>query len=151
MRTLALLLVLALSFVSSSAFAATLNVVGGQLMGASDVLVDGNLYDVQFLDGTCIDLYNGCDEASDFTFQTEASAILASQALRDQVFDDWSPSAFQTNPALTNGCQPASVTCFVASLIPSIPTSGSFVPYAILVDTEFGYWASEEGHLVYAK
>jgi hypothetical protein len=50
-------------------------------MGASDVLVDGSLYDVQFLDGTCIDLYDGCDEVSDFTFQTSASAVLASQAL----------------------------------------------------------------------
>jgi hypothetical protein len=146
-----LVLVAALVLMAGGAQASTLNVIGGQLHGASNVLVDGSLYDVQFLDCTSIELYTGCDEASDFTFQTEASAILASQALRDQVFDDWSPSAFQTNPALTNGCQPASVTCFVASLIPSIPTSGSFVPYAILVDTEFGYWASEEGHLVYAK
>ena len=104
MRTLALLLVLALSFVSSSAFAATLNVVGGQLMGASDVLVDGNLYDVQFLDGTCIDLYNGCDEASDFTFQTQASAVLASQALLDQVFLDGVEGQFDSSPQLTNGC-----------------------------------------------
>jgi hypothetical protein len=104
MRTLALLLVLALSFVSSSAFAATLNVIGGQLMGASDVLVDGNLYDVQFLDGTCIDLYNGCDEASDFTFQTQASAVLASRALLDQVFLDGVEGQFDSSPQLTNGC-----------------------------------------------
>ena len=83
---LTLILALAVPFVSSSAFAATLNIVGGQLMGASNVLVGGNSYDVQFIEGTCIDLYNGCDEASDFTFQTEAAAILASQALHEQVF-----------------------------------------------------------------
>ena len=50
---------------ASNAYAATLNVVDGQLMGASNVSVDGSLYDVQFLDGSCIDLYNGCDEVSD--------------------------------------------------------------------------------------
>ena len=109
MRIFALILVIAVSFVSSSAFAATLNVVGGQLMGASDVLVDGNLYDVQFLDGTCIDLYNGCDDVSDFTFQTEASAILASQALLDQVFVDGPEGNFDSSPYLTAGCSHATV------------------------------------------
>ena len=49
---------------------------------------DGNLYDVQFLDGSCISLFNGCDDVSDFTFQTQAAAILASQALLDQVLLD---------------------------------------------------------------
>ena len=105
MRSLVLCSVLLLisTLNASSAFAATLNVVGGQLMGASNVLVDGSLYDVQFLDGTCIDLYNGCDEVSDFTFQTEASATLASQALLDQVLLDGVES-FYTDVHLTNGC-----------------------------------------------
>ena len=89
---------------ASGAQAATLTVVGGQLMGASDVLVDGNLYDVQFLDGTCIGRYNGCDEDSDFTFQTQASALLASQALLDQVFLDGVDGLFDSDPSLTNGC-----------------------------------------------
>ena len=39
---------------ASSAGAATLNVSGGQLLGASGVIVDGISYDVEFLDGTCI-------------------------------------------------------------------------------------------------
>lgn len=38
--------------VASGASAATLNVVGGQLLGASGVIVDGSSYDVTFLDGT---------------------------------------------------------------------------------------------------
>ena len=106
MRMLALFLVLAVSFVSSSAFAATLDVVSGQLMGASGVDVGGTLYDVQFLDGTCIDLYNGCDQVSDFTFQTEAAAGLAAQALLDQVFLDLDDdlNGFDSFPQLTNGC-----------------------------------------------
>ena len=98
-----LVIVFGLVLMASSAQAATLNVVGGYLHGASDVLVDGSLYDVQFLDGTCIALYNGCDDVSDFTFQTFAAATLASQALLDQVFLDGA-DLFDTDPQLTIGC-----------------------------------------------
>ena len=93
-----------LFFVAGTAQAATLNFVGGQLMGASGVLVDGSLYDVQFLDGSCITLFTGCDEESDFTFQNPVSAILAAQALLDQVFLDGVDGLFDTAPQLTNGC-----------------------------------------------
>jgi hypothetical protein len=99
--TLASFVVLLLA--SSSASAATLNVSGGQLLGASGVDVGGAFYNVEFLDGTCIALYNGCDSLSDFTFQTIADATLASQALLDQVFVDGT-SLFDTDPALTFGC-----------------------------------------------
>ena len=97
-------LLVGLVLMASGAQAATLNVVDGQLMGASNVLVDGNLYDVQFLDGTCIGLYNGCDEISDFTFQTQSSAALASQALLDQVFLDGPEGMFDSVPSGINGC-----------------------------------------------
>jgi hypothetical protein len=107
MRKLVLAAVLVL--VASGAQAVTLTVIGGQLMGASDVLVDGNLYDVEFLDGTCIERYNGCDDVSDFTFQTLASASLASQALLDQVFLDGVDGLFDSDPSLTNGCSGPSV------------------------------------------
>jgi hypothetical protein len=94
---------------ASSASAATLNVSGGQLLGASGVIVDGGSYNVQFLDGTCIALYGGCDDVSDFTFQTQADAVLASQALLDQVFLDGT-YLFDTEPELTAGCS-AVVRC----------------------------------------
>jgi hypothetical protein len=68
MRKLVLAVLLVL--MASGAQAFMLDLVGGQLIGASDVLVDGSLYDVRFLDGSCITLYSRCDEASDFTFQT---------------------------------------------------------------------------------
>jgi len=97
-----LILVAALVLMAGGAQAATINVVGGQLMGASSVLVDGNLYDVQFLDGTCIALYNGC-ETSDFTFQTVEAATAAAQALVNEVFIDGPQGSFDTNPGLTNG------------------------------------------------
>ena len=120
MRMLALILISAISLASSSAFAATLNVVGGQLMGASNVLVDGNLYDVQFLDGNCFDLYNPCDPSIDSMgisvifpfasgniedgFNSFAVVSLPSQALLDQVFLDGVEGLFDSDPSLTNGC-----------------------------------------------
>jgi hypothetical protein len=94
-----------LVLMASGAQAVTLDVVGGQLHGASNVLVDGSFYDVQFLDGPCFVVYDGCDVGgSDFTFQTEASALLASQALLDQVFLDGVQGQFDSEPAQTNGC-----------------------------------------------
>ena len=44
-----------------------LDIRNGELFGASDVNVNGTLYDVAFQDGTCIDLYNGCDEKHRFS------------------------------------------------------------------------------------
>ena len=94
-------------------FAATLNVDGsGQLLGASGVEVGGSFYDVLFVDGSCIDLFNGCDEESDFTFQDSASATGAAQALLDQVFVNSVDGQFDDDPFLTAGCSESSV-CFV--------------------------------------
>jgi hypothetical protein len=105
-----------LFFVAGAAQAATLNVVAGQLMGASGVDVGGTFYDVQFLDGTCIDLFNGCDDTSDFTFQTVASATLAGQALLDQVLvNSVAFGQFDDIPSLTNGCE---LTSSCLSLVP---------------------------------
>jgi hypothetical protein len=80
--------------------AATLNVVP-RLLGASNVDVGGVLYDVMFVGGTCASVYSGCDELSDFPF---ADPTAASQALLDQVLLDGELGAFDSNPALTNGC-----------------------------------------------
>jgi hypothetical protein len=87
-----------------SATALSHNVVGGQLMGATDVNVRGTLYDVKFIDGTCIEIFGGCDEVSDFTFQYETDALAAALALLDQVFLDGVLGLFDTEPNLTNGC-----------------------------------------------
>jgi len=91
-------------FAASTGSAATLNVVGGRLLGASDVNVGGDSYNVVFLDGTCIDLYSGCDDVVEFTFQSESAALLASQALLDQVFLDGA-DLFDSDPELTAGCE----------------------------------------------
>ena len=81
-----LVLAVGLVLMASGAQAATLNVIDGILHGASGVDVGGVLYDVEFLEGSCIALFTGCDDEPDLTFQSEAAAVLASQALLDQVF-----------------------------------------------------------------
>ena len=105
-----------LMLASSNVGAATLNLVGGQLLGASDVIVDGVSYDVEFVDGTCVDLFDGCDSASDFIFGTPSAGSLASQALLDQVFLDGGSGSFDSNPELTNGCS-SPLRCSVATPI----------------------------------
>jgi hypothetical protein len=92
---------------ASSASAATLNVVGGQLLGASGIDVGGTLYNVEFIKDSCIALYDGCDSPDDFIFNTESDALLASQALLDQVFIDGVSGDFDSVPPLTVGCENA--------------------------------------------
>ena len=57
----------------------------GRLFGALDVDVDGTNYDVQFNNDSCVNIFSGCDEASDFLFQTIGLANSASDALLSQV------------------------------------------------------------------
>jgi len=104
---------------SVSTYAVTLNVENGVLMGATGVSVDGEFYNVSFIDGSCADLFDGCNESSDFFFPladglqnaTDSSkSVLASRALIDQVFIDSELGLFDSEPFLTNGCN--YVVCF---------------------------------------
>ena len=78
--------------------------VGGELRGATGVDVGGILFDVEFLDGTCAELFGGCDEAADFAFQSIEAAEAASLSLLDEVFLDGVEGMFDADPALTRGC-----------------------------------------------
>src|SRR5689334_17616090 len=82
---------------------------GGTLTGATGVNVDGNLYNVQFLDGTCATVFGSCP--SGFSFGSQAAAQQAADALLAQVLI----GTFDTNPALTNGC---SLTTICSILVP---------------------------------
>jgi hypothetical protein len=93
--------------ISKPSHAATLDLVSGQLVGASGVSFDGSLYNVEFVDGSCFALFDRCDEASDFVFQSSQIAQNALGILLDQVFLDSVAGAFDSNPALTNGCEDA--------------------------------------------
>lgn len=86
-------------------------VENGILMGADNVLVKGSgysggLYNVRFLDGTCAELFSGCDENSDFLpgSMNIAGLLWASKALGDYVFVDGVEGQFDSESRLTNGC-----------------------------------------------
>lgn len=100
-------LVLGFLAIGMDAGSATLKVSDGELMGASAVIVEGRTYNVEFLDGTCIERFNGCDDPSDFVFQNQASATFAASALLEQVLLDSPLGLFDSTPTLINGCTPA--------------------------------------------
>ncbi len=102
--------------------AASPHVVDGELLGAFDVDVGGVLYDVEFVDGTCIEVFSGCDQAEDFTFSNFAGAALASQALMEQVFLDGVLGDFDLVPSLTVGCSDSD-TCQVLTVFERSPTT----------------------------
>ena len=96
---------------ASAASAANLIVAGGELTGATGVDVAGTLYDVSFVEGTCPQVFEGCNEDFDFAFVRFADATIAAQALLDQVFVDGPLGNFDTDPTLTFGCEPSSFGC----------------------------------------
>ncbi|MEM1188287.1 MAG: hypothetical protein AAGI72_07160 [Pseudomonadota bacterium] len=120
--------------VTKSIAAPILNVdpVTEDLFGATGVEVEGRLFDVEFVDGTCFALFSRCDEAEDFAFSSEASALAAAQALLDTVLIENlnTPSLldnFDRFPSQTNG-------------IGSIPLGNLLIPYAVngsMVDLAF--------------
>ena len=81
----------------------------GELYGADQVLISGNYFDVDFVDGSCIDIFNGCDSDTDFFFTDRLEARQASQALLDQVLI----SKWDTMPSLTHGCDEGFVLCSI--------------------------------------
>ena len=77
--------------------------VDGVLTGATGVSVGGSTYNVAFASGTCASAYGACEQ-SRFSFSTSASALLAAQALLDQVFLDSSRGRFDTDPTRVFNC-----------------------------------------------
>jgi hypothetical protein len=75
----------------------------GNLMGATGVYVNGSLFDVSFVDGSCISLYGGCNEVTDFVFTSQTMADAAGAALLSQVLN----GAADTNISLVNGIEKA--------------------------------------------
>jgi hypothetical protein len=78
-----------------------------QLVGAHGVEVLGQIYDVDFYEGSCRSKWGGCNPSL-FTFNTQAQAEAASQALLDQVLIDiaGNPQAqLDTDPTKLRGCE----------------------------------------------
>ena len=107
---------------------ATPVVVGGQLVGATGVVVAGvGTFDVSFEEGTCVAIFGDCDAVADFDFDNEDDARAAAQALVDQVFLDVG-GLFDTDTELTAGCT-STVECQAA--IPFALISGTLVSSGI--------------------
>ena len=59
----------------------------GQITGINGIDIDQRTYDVEFVDGTCIAVFSGCDELSDFPLLELGSSgpLLGLQALYDEI------------------------------------------------------------------
>ena len=139
------------TFYSTLSYSASLNISNGILMGASDVDVNGALYDVRFLDGTCEDLFNGCNDNSDFTFSNplnDGTQInTAMTALLEQVFLDTPLGAFDTNPALINGCI-LSIQCTAQTpLFVNVPGNGLGITAAVNRNVVLNAQANSADHI----
>ncbi len=78
--------------------------------GASGVSVNGILYDVAIGDGTCVSLFNGCDQPADFPFTSSSETSDALNAL----FSLISQSPYQQSPTSFSGCV-SPVICALAT------------------------------------
>lgn len=123
------LLVAWLLLFGGSAQAAYYSVVDGELVGALEVDVAGELFDVSFGNGSCIDLYTGCDELTDLPFADPVESQLAVTALLTQVFGNG--DSYATDPTLTRGC--GSPVCFL------------MMPYAFSSNADYPGWIQVKG------
>jgi len=110
--------ILSVGMLVSSASAVTLDVVGGELMGASDVIVNGKPYNVEFVDGTADGIFDGGDEPSDFMFESSLEAESASLGLFFQVIN---PYFYPFFPQLVNGIESSSLGVTMTPWGPTIP------------------------------
>jgi hypothetical protein len=92
-----------------------LQVVGGKLTGARNVDVQGTLYDVQFVDGSCASVFSGCDSTSDFAITSFTTMYFyVGQALLNQVLLNIpGVGNFDSAPYLTAGCDSFSTNCLI--------------------------------------
>lgn len=102
-------LLVGLILLANDARAQTLDIQAGRLMGAFGVQVNGTFYDVAFVDGTCVSLFDGCDEPSDFVVNDLEDSIAFAQAI-ENIWN--SNDSFDREPELTNGCGNPHI-CFI--------------------------------------
>ena len=119
---------------STSAYSATLVIEDGQLVGADGITFDSYTGSVRFVDGSCADIFNGCDEPSDLVFATLTStenearvlALSASSALLTQVFD--ANPLYDLNIELTFGCEQTTAVALVfCGILTPYSTDGTTV------------------------
>ena len=119
-----------------SANAATVLVSNGQIISALGVSVEGNLYNVTFIDGSCNELFNGC---MDFAFATEPAAAAASIALSTVLIDGAGGLTPDSDPTQIRGCDLARV-CNIATPYRATTIGG---PPRVLTRGFFNYMEGE--------
>jgi hypothetical protein len=72
-------------------------------MGISGITVSENIYNVSFVEGTCIELF-GVAMKEQIFFQDTATAFTAFSGLMEQGLLDGRLGQFDSNPQLTYGC-----------------------------------------------
>lgn len=103
----------------------------GKLLGASNININGEFYDVSFVDGICTALFSGCDEQSDFFWKSSEESKVASQALLGNVFVNSANGLFDSSPELTFGCSSNRFNdCFVLTPYLSVPVSNELYGFA---------------------
>jgi hypothetical protein len=100
-------LICALALVNTANAGVVYDIQNGKLVGASGIVISGELYKVTFGD-SCATMYAGCGGAQ-FDFTTEQQAVAAEDALFSQVFVDnaivnGTSYNFDTNPELVKSC-----------------------------------------------
>ncbi len=106
---------------TQSTQAASLVVNSNTIIGASGVNVNGILYDVAIGDGTCVSLFNGCDQSADFPFASSDDTINALQALLPL----FQLPSYKNSPESIAGCENTTFHCVVLT------------PHVLFTDTVF--------------
>ncbi|NQZ87576.1 MAG: hypothetical protein HRT54_08335 [Colwellia sp.] len=97
---------LATALLAATNSQAGLIVESGVLIGATGIEIAGfGRYNVSFEDGSCAELFSGCDEITDFAFNDLDQVRAAGQALLEQIFIDSDLWLLDTDPTLTRGCE----------------------------------------------
>jgi hypothetical protein len=113
-----LILAIAALMFAQPASAANLTVSGGELVGATNLLIDGKAYNLELVEGTCAQVFGQCDSNAAFTFKTRETALIAGRAIVDQVLIDGAQGNFKSDYTKTFGCEPNNVfftggACFI--------------------------------------
>ncbi|MGV6859133.1 MAG: hypothetical protein ACWA5X_09180, partial [bacterium] len=74
----------------------------GLLIGARGVSLGTDTYDVNLVDDSCAAAFGGCDQNSDFTFQSQADASAFASAFLTQVIEAY--PIYDTDVTKALGC-----------------------------------------------
>lgn len=119
---LRILLILSLTTTVTWAHAGALTIEAGQVVGATGLDINGDTWNATFHDGTCEDLFDGCDSASDFDFDQAGATAAATALLALFAGTIYDSSPDLTSSTTADGCT-ASGICFV------------FIPYTLFTGT----------------